>query len=83
MFRTEELELTARELDGPIAPRFLESCGVSKVDADAAIHDARGLAERFGGAILHVVFGDRPRVEVLPRNVESIEAASRRAAATR
>jgi len=31
--------------------------------------------------ILHVVFGNRLRVEVLPRNVESIEAASRRAAA--
>jgi hypothetical protein len=83
MFRTEQLELTARELDGPFAPRFLESCGVPKVDADAAIYDARGLAERFGGVILHVVFGNRPRVEVLPRNVESIEAASRREAATR
>ena len=39
------------------------------------------IAERFGGVILHVVFGNRLRVEVLPRNVESIEAASRRAAA--
>jgi hypothetical protein len=27
------------------------------------------------------VFGNRVRVEVLPRNVESIEAASRRASA--
>jgi Stage II sporulation protein E (SpoIIE) len=83
LFRTEQLELTARELDGPIAGRFLESCGIPKVEADAAISDARGLAERFGGVILHVVFGNRLRVEVLPRNVESIEAASRRAAATR
>jgi hypothetical protein len=39
------------------------------------------IADRFGGVILHVVFGNRLRVEVLPRNVESIEAASRRAAA--
>jgi hypothetical protein len=30
--------------------------------------------------VLHVVFGNRRRVEVLPRNVESIEAASRRVA---
>ena len=39
------------------------------------------LAERFGGVVLHVVFGNRLRVEVLPRNVESIEAASRRVSA--
>jgi hypothetical protein len=83
LFRTEQLELTARELDGPIAPRFLESCGIPKAEADAAIREARGLAERFGGVILHVVFGNRLRVEVLPRNLESIEAASRRAAAAR
>jgi serine phosphatase RsbU (regulator of sigma subunit) len=83
MFRTEQLELTARELDGPIAARFLESCGVPKAEAMSAIQEARGLAERFGGVILHVVFGNRLRVEVLPRNMESIEAASHRAAATR
>jgi Stage II sporulation protein E (SpoIIE) len=83
MFRTEQLELTARELDGPIAARFLESCGVPNAEAKTAIQEARGLAERFGGVILHVVFGNRLRVEVLPRNMESIEAASRRAAATR
>ena len=83
LFRTEQLELSARELDGPMAARFLESCGFSKVEVEAAIYDARALAERFGGVILHVVFGNRLRVEVLPRNVESIEAASRRAAATR
>ena len=83
LFRTEQLELTARELDGPIGPRFLESCGIPKAEADAAIREARGLAERFGGVILHVVFGNRVRVEVLPRNLESIEAASRRAAAAR
>jgi stage II sporulation SpoE-like protein len=83
VFRTEQLELSARELDGPVAARFLDSCGFSKVEVEAAIYDARALAERFGGVILHVVFGNRLRVEVLPRNVESIEAASRRAAAIR
>jgi serine phosphatase RsbU (regulator of sigma subunit) len=81
LFRTEQLELTARELDGPIGPRFLESCGIPKAEADGAIREARELAERFGGVILNVVFGNQVRVEVLPRNLESIEAASRRAAA--
>ncbi len=83
LFRTEQLELTARELDGEIAERFLEACGVSDQEVQAAIYDARMIADRFGGVILHVVFGNRLRVEVLPRNVESIEAASRRAAAAR
>jgi hypothetical protein len=81
LFRTEQLELTARELDEPMATRFLESCGLPNEEIEAAIHDARELAERFGGVILHVVFGNRLRVEVLPRNVESIEAASRRVSA--
>ncbi len=81
LFRTEQLELSARELEGPIARRFLESCGLSAAEVDEAEADARKLAERFGGVVLHVVFGNRRSVEVLPRNVESIEAASRRAAA--
>jgi hypothetical protein len=83
LFRTEQLELTARELDGQLAVRFLEACGVVGQDVEAALYDARMIADRFGGVILHVVFGNRLRVEVLPRNVESIEAASRRAAAAR
>ncbi len=83
LFRTEQLELTARELDTDIAERFLEACGVSSVDLESALYDARMISDRFGGVILHVVFGNRLRVEVLPRNVESIEAASRRAAAAR
>jgi hypothetical protein len=81
LFRTEQLELSTRELEGPMARRFLESCGLTEAEVDAAEREARGLAERFGGVVLHVVFGNRRRVEVLPRNVESIEAASRRAAA--
>ena len=80
-FRTEQMELTSRELSGPVAERFLEACGVEPREIETALHDARTLAERFGGVILHVVFGNRLRVEVLPRNVESIEAASRRASA--
>ena len=81
LYRTEQLELTARELDEPMARRFLDSCGLPKGEIDAAIHDARELAGRFGGVILNVVFGNRLRVDVLPRNVESIEAASRRVSA--
>ena len=83
LFRTEQLELTSRELETDIAERFLEACGVPGADLESALYDARMISERFGGVILHVVFGNRLRVEVLPRNVESIEAASRRAAAAR
>ena len=82
LFRTEQLELTARELDGRdrrALPRGVRRVATS--DVESALYDARMIADRFGGVILHVVFGNRLRVEVLPRNVESIEAASRRAAA--
>jgi hypothetical protein len=48
---------------------------------EEAEREARELADRFGGVVLHVVFGNRLSVEVLPRNVESIEAASRRVSA--
>src|SRR5262249_50712183 len=81
LFRSEQLELSARELDGPVARNLLESCGGDESEIPAIQLEARALADRFGGAVLHVVFGNRMRVEVLPRNVESIEAASRRAAA--
>jgi serine phosphatase RsbU (regulator of sigma subunit) len=81
LFRTEQLELSTRELEGPIARRFLEACGLSDQEVDDAERDARALSDAFGGVVLHVVFGNRLRVEVLPRNVESIEAASRRVSA--
>jgi hypothetical protein len=81
LFRTEQLELSARELDGPIARRFLEATGLPEGEVEEAEREARELADRFGGVVLHVVFGNRLSVEVLPRNVESIEAASRRVSA--
>jgi len=81
LFRTEQLELSTRELQDDIARRFLESCGLPADEVDRVEQEARQLADRFGGVVLHVVFGNRRRVEVLPRNVESIEAASRRSAA--
>ncbi|MBD0283201.1 MAG: SpoIIE family protein phosphatase [Thermoleophilaceae bacterium] len=77
--RTEQLELSTRELEGPIARRFLIACGVPEGDALSAIAEARSVAADAGGAVLNVVFGDRPEVGVLPRDVEGIEAASRRA----
>jgi hypothetical protein len=80
--RTEQIELTARELDGPIAGRFLGACGFSDSEVASAIAWARALTGS-DGAVLHVVFGERPEVEVLPRSVEGIEAASRRTASTR
>ena len=81
LFRTEQLELSARELDGPIARRFLEATGLPEEDMVEAEREARQLAGRFGGVVLHVVYGNKLSVEVLPRNVESIEAASRRVSA--
>ena len=81
LFRTEQLELSARELDGPIARRFLEATGLPEAEVDGAEREARELADRFGGVVLHVVYGNRLSVEVFPRNVESIEAASRRVSA--
>jgi serine phosphatase RsbU (regulator of sigma subunit) len=80
-FRTEQLELSSRELEGPIAHRFLESCGVSGAEAGAAVEKARALAGASGAVILDVLFGENLRVDVRPRDAESIEAASRRAAA--
>ncbi len=81
LFRTEQLELSARELDGPIARRFLEATGLPEEEIVEAEREARQLAGRFGGVVLHVVYGNKLSVEVLPRNVESIEAASRRVSA--
>ena len=80
-FRTEQLELSERELDGPLATRFLEACGLGEAEVQRALAEAKAAARQFGGAVLHVVLGNRRSVEVLPRNVESLEAASRRAAA--
>jgi stage II sporulation SpoE-like protein len=80
--RTEQIELTARELDGPIAGRFLGACGFSDREVASAIARARALTGS-DGAVLHVVFGERPQVEVLPRSVEGIEAASHRTASAR
>jgi hypothetical protein len=78
---TEQLELSARELDGPIAHRFLEGCGIAKAAAATAVAEAHAVAGRAGGVVLHVMCGDEPTVEVRPRDFEGIETASRRTGA--
>jgi hypothetical protein len=78
-FRSEQLELSADELDGPLLTRFLEECGVPERERRETAREARETAARFEGVVVSVAFGSRLRVQVLPRNVESLELASRRA----
>jgi hypothetical protein len=77
-FRTEQLELSATELDGPLLDRFLVECGVAEESRVDAVHDAAETARQYGGAVVSVVFGSRRAVSVRPSNVESIETAARR-----
>jgi hypothetical protein len=78
-FRTEQLELSAEELDGPLLGRFLDACDVPGEARDRAEGEAAQLTAAHGGAIVSVAFGARRTVEVLPRNVASIEIAAARA----
>ena len=80
-FRSEQLEVDGvEEAGGDLPRRFLAACGVSDRDFATAAVEAVRLARQHGGAVLDVVYGIRgSRVDVLPRNVESLEAASRRA----
>ena len=83
-FRSEQLELSADELGSNVARRFLEACAVDGEAAARAELEAAEVARRYGGAVLNVSFGTgEPQVEVVPSNVESIEASSRRSAAGR
>jgi serine phosphatase RsbU (regulator of sigma subunit) len=79
-FRTEQLEVPAADLAGLLPARFLADCGVPAEEAARALGEARAQAARHRGAVLQVVLGNRRTVEVLPRNVESIESALQRAA---
>jgi len=82
-FRSEQLEVDAEEAESGLAERFLEACEVRTTRLREASSEARSLARSHGGAVLHVRFGPRgAQVEVLPRNVESLEAASQRSAAS-
>ena len=80
-FRSEQLEVDAEEAESGLAERFLEACEVRTARLREAAAEARSLAAEHGGAVLHVRFGPRgAQVEVLPRNVASLEAASQRPA---
>lgn len=79
-FRTERLELSADELDGPLLERFLTQCDVPAEQRAQASTEAHDFARQSGGAVVTVVFGSRRVVDVLPRNVTLLDAASRRAA---
>jgi hypothetical protein len=81
-FRTEELELSPKDVAAGLHVAFLQECAVSDGELERVGRELHPLMGRFGGALLQVTFGTRgPSVEVLPRNVVSIEAASRRVAA--
>ena len=79
-FRSEQLEVDASEdASDDLVRKFLAACGVAAVDSGPLVAEVHELVDVHGGAVVHVEYGiSRPRVEVLPRNVESIEAASRR-----
>ncbi len=77
-FRTEQLELSAAELDGPLLGRFLAECGVAEELCVDATRDAAEIARDYSGVVVSVVFGSRRAVDVRPSNVESIETAARR-----
>lgn len=80
-FRSEQLEVDAAEADGDLPRRFFDECGLDEHEAASAQAEALRLARSHGGAVLHVEYGIRgPRADVLPRNVESLEAAAQRAA---
>lgn len=79
-FRTERLELSADELDGPLLERFLTQCDVPAEQRAQAVTEAHEVARQSRGAVVTVVFGSRRAVDVLPRNITLLDAASRRAA---
>ncbi len=79
-FRTERLELSAEELDGPLLDRFLTQCDVPDEQRAHAVANAHDVAQRSGGAVVNVVFGSRRAVDVLPRNVVRLDTVPRRAA---
>lgn len=81
-FRTELLEIGPSELHEGLAVRFLEECHVPAAAIDRARENARHVVDEYGGALMVVNFGVRgSRVEVLPRNVESLQAAALRKSA--
>jgi hypothetical protein len=82
--RTELLELSGAELDEGLSTRFLEECGVAEEAGRVAEAEAATVVQDHGAALLLVRFGvGGTRVQVLPRNVESIQAAAIKRSAAR
>ena len=81
-FRAEQLEVDATEISQGLPKRFLQACGVDAERVAAAEVEIAALSKHHAEAVVGVRYGmPGPQVEVLPRNVESLEAASFRAAA--
>lgn len=77
--RSEQLELFGADTDADLLTGFLAGCGVPALEAARARAQAATQVRLRGGALVTVHLGDdETRVEVLPRDIESIEAASRR-----
>ena len=77
--RIEQLELLGEDTDAGLLTTFLEGCGVAALEARRVRTRVVAKVRFHGGALVAVHIDDgAPRVEVLPRDVESIEAASRR-----
>ncbi|MBA2440734.1 MAG: serine/threonine-protein phosphatase [Thermoleophilaceae bacterium] len=77
--RTEQLELFGEDTDADLLTGFLEGCGVAALEAGPVLAKAATQVRIDGGALVTVYLDDdAKRVEVLPREIESIEAASRR-----
>ena len=70
----------AEDASDDLVRKFLAACGVAAVDCgDPWSPRCTSWSRSTAARSLHVGYGiSKPRVEVLPRNVESIEAASRR-----
>ena len=77
-FRSELLEVDAEEMEDGLAERFLAACDLKTGRIREVAAEGRALASASGGAIFYVRFGiPGTQVEVLPRNVASLEGASR------
>lgn len=76
-FGCEQVELDRDDVESGLAERFLTACDVAASDVDSAVEEMQAIARGAGSAIVHVRYGMRgPQVEVLPRNVETFEAAT-------
>jgi hypothetical protein len=74
--RVEELELDAPAAASESVLQFLDACGVGAGRATEVLHSASLTAERAGGVILRVRFGDgEPRAQLYPRNAAALHSS--------